>query len=82
VHGSLPSNFSWFIGSITLLVVKGDEKTGKYRESLATLEHYSDMHQFDDPFRKKLRTQLRLEVSLSAFHHRYSHHTARVPLPF
>jgi CRP-like cAMP-binding protein len=57
--------YSWFIGSITLLVVKGDEKTGQYRDSLATLEHYADMHNFDDAFRSKLRTQLRLD-----FHNR------------
>jgi CRP-like cAMP-binding protein len=48
-----------------LLIVKGDEKTGRYRDSLATLEHYADMHNFDDAFRSKLRTQLRLD-----FHNR------------
>lgn len=56
---------SWFIGSITLLVVKGDEKTGEYRDALAILDQYSEMHQFDDSFKSKLKTQLRLE-----FHNR------------
>lgn len=52
---------SWTIGSITLLIVKGDEATSKYREALSVLDQYSDMHNFDKDFRKKLKTQLRLE---------------------
>jgi CRP-like cAMP-binding protein len=52
---------SWIIGSITLLVVKGDEKTGEYRDSLQVLNQYSALHEFDDSFTQKLRKQLRLE---------------------
>jgi CRP-like cAMP-binding protein len=52
---------AWIIGSITLLIVKGDEKTGEYRDSLETLHQYGEMHQFDQPFMKNLKSQLRLE---------------------
>jgi hypothetical protein len=51
---------AWIIGSITLLIVKGDEKTGEYRYSLETLKHYGEMHEFDDSFMKKLKSQLKL----------------------
>lgn len=56
---------AWIIGSITLLVVKGDEKTGEYRDSLQTLRQYSKMHDFDECFFGSLKTQLRLD-----FHNR------------
>lgn len=52
---------AWIIGSITLLVVKGDEKTGEYRDNLETLRQYSDMHRFDKHFADGLKAQLRLE---------------------
>lgn len=52
---------AWIIGSITLLVVKSDEKTGDYRDTLQTLYQYSQMHKFDNQFASSLRTQLRLE---------------------
>jgi CRP-like cAMP-binding protein len=51
---------AWIIGSITLLIVKGDEKTGEYRDTLETLHQYGAMHQFDPPFQDKLKQQLRL----------------------
>jgi CRP-like cAMP-binding protein len=51
---------AWIIGSITLLIVKGDEKTGEYRDTLETLHQYGAMHQFDPPFLDKLKQQLRL----------------------
>lgn len=54
---------AWIIGSITLLVVKGDEKTGEYRDTLQTLHQYSQMHGFDDHFSAGLNTQLRLEFN-------------------
>jgi len=54
---------SWIIGSITLLVVKADEKVGFYRSSLKTLETYSRMHDFDDQFEKRLRRQLKLDFN-------------------
>jgi hypothetical protein len=54
---------SWFIGSVTLLVVKGDEKTGEYRDSLETLHRYSQLHEFDNDFEEGLKRQLRLEFN-------------------
>lgn len=53
--------YCWMIGSITLLVVKHDEKTGEYRESLKVLAEYSRMHSFDRAMHKRLKTQLKLE---------------------
>ena len=52
---------AWIIGSITLLVVKGDEKTGEYRDNLETLHQYSEMHRFDKHLTDSLKAQLRLE---------------------
>jgi len=54
---------SWIIGSITLLVVKGDERTGEYRDGLETLDEFSRMHDFDQPFQEKLKAQLRLDFN-------------------
>lgn len=54
---------AWIVGSITLLIVKGDEKTGQYRDSLQTLHEYSTMHGFEEAFTAKLKTQLRLEFN-------------------
>mmetsp|Transcript_18429 Transcript_18429/g.27312 ORF Transcript_18429/g.27312 Transcript_18429/m.27312 type:complete len:742 (-) Transcript_18429:150-2375(-) len=54
---------AWIIGSITLLVVKGDESTRDYRENLETLHRYGEMHQLDQQFMNKLQSQLRLEFN-------------------
>lgn len=54
---------AWIIGSITLLIVKGDEKTGEYRDTLETLHQYGDMNNFDATFMDKLKRQLRLEFN-------------------
>ena len=54
---------SWIIGSITLLIVKQDQETGNYRDSLGTLHQYSELHGFDAAMEKSLRTQLRLEFN-------------------
>jgi hypothetical protein len=54
---------AWIIGSITLLIVKGDETTGEYRDALQTLTNYANMHGFDETFQKKLQNQLRLEFN-------------------
>ena len=48
------------IGSITLLIVKTDEQTSLYRDTLSTLDSYARMHDFDRRFRKRLRTQAKL----------------------
>ena len=54
---------SWVIGSITLLIVKTDEKTGDYRDSLERLKRFSDMHDLDAKLHKRLKTQLKLEFN-------------------
>ncbi|CAJ1949307.1 unnamed protein product [Cylindrotheca closterium] len=54
---------AWIIGSITLLIVKGDERTGEYRDSLQTLQQYGEMNDFDDAFMRKLKAQLRLDFN-------------------
>jgi CRP-like cAMP-binding protein len=54
---------AWIIGSITLLIVKGDEKTGEYRDSLQILQQYCEMNHFDEALANKLRLQLRLEFN-------------------
>lgn len=48
------------IGSMTLLIVKTDEQTSLYRDTLSTLDSYARMHDFDRRFRKRLRTQAKL----------------------
>jgi CRP-like cAMP-binding protein len=54
---------SWIIGSITLLIVKQDEKTGDYRESLKVLDQYAQMHNLPKHMHKRLKQQLRLEFN-------------------
>jgi CRP-like cAMP-binding protein len=56
---------AWIIGSITLLIVKQDEKTGAYREAIQTLRQYSNLHDFPRPLEKKLRGQLQLDFNNS-----------------
>ena len=56
---------AWIIGSITLLIVKNDEKTGFYQDTLKTLDQYSNMHGFDKAFHKRLKTQMKLEFNNS-----------------
>lgn len=51
---------AWIIGSMTLLIVKNDEKTSLYRDSLRVLYNYSSLHQFDADLTKQLKTQLKL----------------------
>ncbi|CAB9520515.1 Potassium channel AKT2 [Seminavis robusta] len=51
---------AWMIGSITLLIVKKDEVTSEYRDTLLTLDNYAKIHDFDRRFRKRLRTQAKL----------------------
>jgi CRP-like cAMP-binding protein len=54
---------SWIIGSITLLVVRNDEKNGEYRNNLRLLEEYASMNNFNDGIRKRLKTQLKLDFN-------------------
>ena len=54
---------AYVIGSVTLLMLSGDEKTRSYRESLEALHSYSRMHGFDDVLINRLKRQLRLEFN-------------------
>ena len=54
---------AWMIGSITLLIVKGDEKTSLYRDTLQVLYKFSTLHGFDHELTKRLKTQLKLSFS-------------------
>lgn len=54
---------SYIIGSITLLVVKNDETTREYRDTLQMLDSYTDVNDFGMEFNKGLRTQLKLEFN-------------------
>ena len=38
---------AWTIGSITLLIVKGDATTSEYRDALKILHQYADMHDIE-----------------------------------
>lgn len=52
---------AWVIGSITLLIVKNDQKTGLYRDTLQALHKYATLHDFDKELTKKLKHQLWLD---------------------
>lgn len=54
---------AWMIGSITLLIVKQDEKTGAYREAIHVLRQYANLHSFPRALEKKLRGQLKLDFN-------------------
>lgn len=54
---------AWIIGSITLLMLRDDEKTREYRDSLDNLHRYGEMHNFDQPMMNKLKAQLKLELN-------------------
>mmetsp|Transcript_26989 Transcript_26989/g.41400 ORF Transcript_26989/g.41400 Transcript_26989/m.41400 type:complete len:841 (-) Transcript_26989:19-2541(-) len=54
---------AWIIGSITLLMIKKDETTGHYRDTLETLDQYSQIHSFDPDFHQRLKNQLQLDFS-------------------
>jgi ankyrin repeat protein len=54
---------AWIIGSITLLVVKGDQKTGAYRELLSAVDDYARLNSFKPELRKRLKTQLKLNFN-------------------
>lgn len=51
---------AWIIGSITLLIVKQDEKTGIYRDALKKLSRYAELHDFDRGFHQRLKTAVKL----------------------
>ena len=51
---------SWVIGSITLLIVKNDENTSSYHDTLQMLYKYAALHEFDEMLTKRLKVQLKL----------------------
>ena len=54
---------AWIVGSMTLLIIKNDEKTGRYRDALNRLAQYSSLHSFDRDFHKRLKTHLKLDFN-------------------
>jgi ankyrin repeat protein/CRP-like cAMP-binding protein len=54
---------AWIIGSITLLVLKGDETSREYRDSLSVLHLYGTMHNFEKTLMDRLKRQLRLDFN-------------------
>jgi CRP-like cAMP-binding protein len=54
---------AWVIGSITLLIVKQDEATGSYRDTLERLDDYSTAHGLEQSFYKRLKTQVKLDFN-------------------
>lgn len=54
---------AWIIGSITLLVIKGDEISREYRDSLNVLHVYGTMHNFEGTLLDRLKRQLRLDFN-------------------
>ncbi|KAL3810588.1 hypothetical protein ACHAXA_002452 [Cyclostephanos tholiformis] len=54
---------AWIIGSITLLVIKGDEVSREYRDSLNVLHIYGTMHNFEGTLLDRLKRQLRLDFN-------------------
>jgi ankyrin repeat protein/CRP-like cAMP-binding protein len=54
---------AWIIGSITLLVIKGDEISREYRDSLNVLHIYGTMHNFEGTLLDRLKRQLRLDFN-------------------
>ncbi|KAF8054945.1 AKT1 [Scenedesmus sp. PABB004] len=54
---------AYIIGTITLLVVKGDEKTGAYRARLNVLEAYTTTHEVPRTLKSAMKGHLRLHFS-------------------
>ena len=52
--------FADIIGSITLLIVKGDEEVGKYREEMRALQGYATMHALPQDLRDSMQRHLKL----------------------
>lgn len=49
---------AWVIGSMTLLIVKNDNQTSLYHDTLQMLYQYSTLHNFDAKLTKRLKMQL------------------------
>jgi CRP-like cAMP-binding protein len=54
------SFFADIIGSITLLVVKNDERVGSYRDQMRSLQNYSAMHALPLSLRESMQRHLKL----------------------
>ncbi|KAI8469642.1 MAG: hypothetical protein J3K34DRAFT_276757 [Monoraphidium minutum] len=54
---------AYIIGTITLLVTRSDEETGRYRSELAVLEQYGATHAIPQDLQSAMRGHLRLHYS-------------------
>ena len=68
---------AWMIGSITLLIVKQDEKTGHYRDAMSALKKYANLNNFSKTLHRSLETQLKVEFNSRE----YSDETVLVDFP-
>ncbi|GAX74508.1 hypothetical protein CEUSTIGMA_g1957.t1 [Chlamydomonas eustigma] len=56
---------SYVLGTITLLVVKQDERTGKYRDQSANLREFTSTHSLPADLKESLQEHLRLHFDTS-----------------
>jgi hypothetical protein len=54
---------AWIVGTITLLVVKHDEKTGQYRSSLTNLNAFTTTHDIPKLLTGSMKDHLQLQFS-------------------
>ena len=54
---------AWIVGTITLLVVKYDEKTGQYRSSLTNLDAFTITHDIPKILTGSMKEHLQLQFS-------------------
>ncbi|KAL4435944.1 hypothetical protein ABPG77_000706 [Micractinium sp. CCAP 211/92] len=55
--------FAYIIGSVTLLVVKGDERVGKYREQMQHLTSYAELNDLPEELRGSMLSHLKLHFN-------------------
>ncbi|KAL4458838.1 hypothetical protein ABPG75_013703 [Micractinium tetrahymenae] len=55
--------FAYLIGSVTLLVVKGDERVGKYREQMQHLTSYAELNDLPQELRGSMLSHLKLHFN-------------------
>lgn len=54
---------AYIIGSVTLLIVKGDERVGKYREQMQHLQQYATMNSLPPELRESMMSHLKLHFN-------------------
>ena len=60
------------IGSVTLLVVKGDERMGQYREQMRALQHYSALNDLPEVSGSNSRQGSRRTGTFALWPHRFA----------